>query len=128
MVTGVLLSHDSHMTLLNLILRYGMECLFRFYSYGLENKFRLDIFKDFEQQTLIDYKKGNLYGLEKYWAFLHYYKVGVSINNSPNNYCVCGKYRESAILMFHPNLKKFSINSRKLKTSERLRYAKKSIQ
>ena len=54
--------------------RYGLECLFRFYSYGLENKFRLDIFKDFEHQTLLDYKEGNLYGLEKYWAFLHYYK------------------------------------------------------
>ncbi len=56
-------------------LRYGMECLFRFYSYGLEKKFRSDIFRDFEECTIVDYKEGNLYGLEKFWAFLHYYKV-----------------------------------------------------
>lgn len=54
--------------------RYGLECLFRFYSYGLENRFRLDIFKDFEEETLRDFKSGDLYGLEKYWAFRKYYK------------------------------------------------------
>lgn len=59
----------------SLFYRYGMECLFRFYSYGLEKKFRSDIYKDFEEQTLLDYNKHNLYGLEKFWAFLHYYKV-----------------------------------------------------
>ncbi len=31
---------------------YGMECLFRFYSYGLEKAFRLDLYKEFEDATL----------------------------------------------------------------------------
>lgn len=61
-----------------------MECLFRFYSYGLENRFRYDIYKDFEEQTLLDYNKHNLYGLEKFWAFLHYYKVGEEIVWTPH--------------------------------------------
>ncbi|RRT40284.1 hypothetical protein GW17_00060413, partial [Ensete ventricosum] len=41
-------------------------------SYGLEKHFRDDLYDDFEQLTLEFYKKGNLYGLEKYWAFHHY--------------------------------------------------------
>jgi la-related protein 1 len=49
---------------------YGMECLFRFYSYGLEQKFKQDMYDDFEKITLDTYKKGNLYGLEKYWYYL----------------------------------------------------------
>ena len=53
-------------------LRYGLECLFRFYSYGLEKKFRPDIFKEFQQETIKDYEDGQLYGLEKFWAFLKY--------------------------------------------------------
>ena len=56
--------------------RYGLECLFRFYSYGLEKKFRLELFNDFQEETLKDYRNGSLYGLEKFWAFLKYYKVG----------------------------------------------------
>ena len=55
--------------------RYGLECLFRFYSYGLEKKFREDVFRDFEEETLKDHDEGHLYGLEKFWAFLKYYKV-----------------------------------------------------
>lgn len=39
-------------------LRYGLECLFRFYSYGLERKFRPDIFKDFQEETVKDYEAG----------------------------------------------------------------------
>lgn len=35
-----------------------MECLFRYYSYGLEKKFRLDIFKDFQEETMKDYEAG----------------------------------------------------------------------
>uniref|UniRef100_A0A671KM57 Uncharacterized protein n=1 Tax=Sinocyclocheilus anshuiensis TaxID=1608454 RepID=A0A671KM57_9TELE len=56
-------------------LRYGLECLFRFYSYGLERKFRPDIFKDFQEETIKDYEAGQLYGLEKFWAFLKYSKT-----------------------------------------------------
>uniref|UniRef100_A0A8C2PQZ3 La ribonucleoprotein 1, translational regulator n=1 Tax=Cyprinus carpio TaxID=7962 RepID=A0A8C2PQZ3_CYPCA len=54
---------------------YGLECLFRFYSYGLERKFRPDIFKDFQEETTKDYEAGQLYGLEKFWAFLKYSKT-----------------------------------------------------
>ena len=32
--------------------RYGVECLFRFYSYGLEANFKPDLYKEFEEQTL----------------------------------------------------------------------------
>lgn len=56
--------------------RYGLECLFRFYSYGLEKRFREEVFADFQTETLKDLSTGSLYGLEKFWAFLKYYKVG----------------------------------------------------
>ncbi|KAK7817698.1 la-related protein 1a [Quercus suber] len=55
-----------------------MNTLYRFWSYflrniyGLEKEFREDLYQDFEQLTLDFYHKGNLYGLEKYWAFHHY--------------------------------------------------------
>uniref|UniRef100_A0A8D0HDR1 Uncharacterized protein n=1 Tax=Sphenodon punctatus TaxID=8508 RepID=A0A8D0HDR1_SPHPU len=55
--------------------RYGLECLFRYYSYGLEKKFRPDIFKDFQGETIKDYEAGQLYGLEKFWTFLKYSKA-----------------------------------------------------
>jgi len=54
--------------------RYGLECLFRFYSYGLEKKFRPDIYKDFQNETLKDFETGQLYGMEKFWAFIKYYR------------------------------------------------------
>ena len=41
-----------------LIFRYGLECLFRFYSYGLEKKFKSDLFKDFQTETLRDHEQG----------------------------------------------------------------------
>ena len=31
---------------------YGLECLFRFYSYGLEKKFEAKLYKDFEEVVL----------------------------------------------------------------------------
>lgn len=48
--------------------------MFRFYSYGLEKHFREDIYKDFQEETLLDVDANQLYGLEKFWAFLKYYK------------------------------------------------------
>ena len=39
-------------------LRYGLECLFRFYSYGLEKKFKADLFKDFQTETMRDHDQG----------------------------------------------------------------------
>lgn len=73
--------------------RYGLECLFRFYSYGLEKKFREDIFEDFQEETLKDHDNGSLYGLEKFWAFLKYYKVCLWGKVVPwftsTDYCLC---------------------------------------
>lgn len=40
--------------------RYGLECLFRFYSYGLERKFRPQLYKDFQTETIRDYEIGEL--------------------------------------------------------------------
>ena len=40
--------------------RYGLECLFRYYSYGLERKFRPQLYKDFEMETMCDYENGKL--------------------------------------------------------------------
>ena len=57
-----------------LFLRYGLECLFRFYSYGLEKKFRPNLYIDFQTETLKDFQTGQLYGLEKFWAFMKYYR------------------------------------------------------
>ncbi len=37
--------------------RYGLECLFRFYSYGLEKKFRLPLLREFEATVLLDYSQ-----------------------------------------------------------------------
>ncbi|KAL6564908.1 hypothetical protein OROMI_016358 [Orobanche minor] len=81
---------------------YGIECLFRLFvqrdrlfcmdiflfglcssivwlfissfSYGLEKEFREVLYEDFEQLTIDFYKKENLYGLGKYWAFHHYWE------------------------------------------------------
>jgi la-related protein 1 len=39
--------------------RYGVECLFRFYTYGLENHFRREVFEDFQRETLRDHDAGN---------------------------------------------------------------------
>lgn len=38
--------------------RYGLECLFRFFSYGLEKKFRPHLYQDFQCETVHDYEKG----------------------------------------------------------------------
>ncbi|EGD81883.1 hypothetical protein PTSG_02569 [Salpingoeca rosetta] len=57
--------------------RYGLECLFRFYGYGLEQQFKEDrfnlaLFDDFEAEVIADFDQGQLYGLEKYVSFLEY--------------------------------------------------------
>lgn len=39
---------------------YGLECLFRFYSYGLEKKFRPALFEEFQGLVLEEYKKGEI--------------------------------------------------------------------
>lgn len=54
---------------------YGIECLFRFFSYGLEARWRPAVYHDFQALTLADHERGSLYGLEKFWAYLHYSKA-----------------------------------------------------
>ena len=51
--------------------QYGMECLFRFFSYGLEKAFEPELYRDFEATTLQDYQSNppRLYGLEKVHEF-----------------------------------------------------------
>lgn len=34
----------------------------------------------FQEETLRDYEAGHLYGLEKFWAYLHYSKSTVEVN------------------------------------------------
>lgn len=63
--------------------RYGLECLFRYFSYGLEKHFRPDIYKIFQEETIRDYETGQLYGLEKFWAFLKYYKGSRKLTVDP---------------------------------------------
>lgn len=67
--------------------RYGLECLFRFYSYGLETHFRPLLYKDFQKESLEDVASNQLYGLEKFWAFLKYYKNADSLT-------VCDELKE----------------------------------
>jgi hypothetical protein len=64
--------YTHHCTFVNF--RYGLECLFRFFSYGLETKFRPELYKDFQTETVKDCEAGQLYALEKFWAFVKYYK------------------------------------------------------
>ena len=42
----------------NYFSRYGLECVFRFYSYGLEKRFRTDLFQDFQEAVKQDYNEG----------------------------------------------------------------------
>lgn len=56
---------------------------FRFYSYGLENKFRPQLYEEFQQETIKDYQNGQLYGLEKFWAFLKYYPHSANLQVNP---------------------------------------------
>ncbi len=71
--------------------RYGLECLFRFYSYGLERKFRPNLYKEFQAETLKDYDEGQLYGLEKFWAYLRYSRKKPEINPRLNE--ILKKYK-----------------------------------
>ena len=46
------------LVLLFLLCRYGVECLYRFYSYGLERKFRPELFKNFQALVRQDLPQG----------------------------------------------------------------------
>ena len=55
--------------------RYGVECLFRFYTYDIEKHFRQHVFEDFQQETLCDHEAGNK---------IDYKKKKKSVNNKNN--------------------------------------------
>ena len=86
--------------------RYGLECLFRFYSYGIEKKFRQELFDDFQTFTLDDFKIGQLYGLEKFWAFLKYsrsqnsLKISTELQEALNRYKSLEDFRVDVSLLF----------------------------
>jgi len=46
----------------------------------LEKHFRQEVFEDFQRETLRDYEAGQLYGLEKFWAFLKYSRQKPKVN------------------------------------------------
>jgi la-related protein 1 len=60
--------------------RYGLECLFRYYSSSLERKYREVLFQDFQELTLQDWQH---YGLEKFWAFLKFRKYDTKLDINP---------------------------------------------
>ncbi|KAH0788250.1 la-related protein 1 isoform X2 [Histomonas meleagridis] len=67
--------HGSH---------YGIECFFRFCSYGLETNFNPSVFKDFQLEALCDYRNRNSkYGIEKLRGFLENQKLGIEIKMLP---------------------------------------------
>lgn len=52
--------------------RYGLECLFRYYSYGLERKFRPELYKDFQAETIRDHENGNLFTYILFYIWMTY--------------------------------------------------------
>ena len=91
---------------------YGLECLFRFYSYGLEKHFNALLFGQFQDAVRRDFVKSklhqilivnrtnalcldNLYGLEKLWAFMKYQKIG-NITVEADLAAELTKYKKSA--------------------------------
>ena len=49
----------------------------------MEAKFRPELYKDFQAETLKDCGTGQLYGLEKFWAFVKYYKHADELHVEP---------------------------------------------
>ena len=63
--------------------RYGMECLFRLFSYGLEDSLKVEMLEDFQSFVVKDLTNSYCYGLEKFWAFLKYRKEQTPIEVFP---------------------------------------------
>lgn len=79
----VLLSVSNDDLLYMLYHRYGAECLFRMFSYGLERSFRPSLFYEFQELVLRDWHEGRLYALEKYWALFAY---STPLTRPPDSY------------------------------------------
>ncbi|CAD5216739.1 unnamed protein product [Bursaphelenchus okinawaensis] len=61
--------------------RYGIESLFRFYCYGLEEKFRPPLYVSFQNDLLDDVKKRHKnFGLEKFIQFQKRYKFAKQLD------------------------------------------------
>lgn len=54
--------------------RVGIENLFRFFAFALEQKFRPQLYKDFQDDIVIDLKRGHNVGAEKFRNFYRSYK------------------------------------------------------
>lgn len=52
--------------------RFGLECLFRFYRFGLETNFGGDVFEDFQDLTLLDHTAGHSLGFNTFRQFFLY--------------------------------------------------------
>lgn len=64
----------------------------RFFSYGLEKRFKQDLFHDFEDLCIAEYKKGHLYGIEKFRAFLVYRRAKFPLSVKPELEEILAKY------------------------------------
>ena len=62
---------------------YGIECYFRLCSYGLEKRWDPQVFAQFQDEALADYKNGSTYGLEKVKGFLDNQKYDFEIKPTP---------------------------------------------
>lgn len=71
---------------------YGIECFFRFASYGLETFWNINVFHDFENEALASYKKGDYYGMEKLKAFLVNQKYDFKIPVREDIQAILDKY------------------------------------
>ncbi|ESN90774.1 hypothetical protein HELRODRAFT_182602 [Helobdella robusta] len=112
-VACVTLEHPSHNLLKdnnfiwnknssNLPLKMPIN-LFRFYSYCLKKRFRPDLFEHFQEETISDYQSGQLYGLEKFWAFLKYSRKHVLVDGRLRGWL--SKYRRLEDFRVEPPLK-----------------------
>ena len=86
--------HAIHNAYDFVLIRYGLECLFRYYGIGMEKKFKPELFNDFQHDTLKvilrsphkskywlmfffnickDAQLGHMYGIDKFWDFINFY-------------------------------------------------------
>jgi la-related protein 1 len=75
--------------------RYGIESLFRFYSFGLEAKFRPQIYFDFQKDLLADVKRGSNFALERFLYFLKRYKYANQLEILPDVQKELEKFKKS---------------------------------
>jgi len=71
---------------------YGIECFFRFSSYGLEGFWNEEVYEDFQNEAMADNTRGSTYGLEKLKAFLVNQKYTFKIPTKPEVEAELAKY------------------------------------